>query len=199
VNPRRATAADLDAIVTTLVDSHVDYVWERWTLPGPDRRERLTELIRVDLARLGIPYREVWLHDDAAAVAVWVPTAAVAAPPDALATVSRAAMAAFGERRPDIDAVEVVLRAHRPAAPHWFLATMGTRPERQRQGLGRAVLAPVLDELDRAGVAACLETSSTANVAFYSTLGFEPVAHLDRLPAGAPETWVMWRAAAPGG
>jgi GNAT superfamily N-acetyltransferase len=195
VDPRRATASDLDAIVATLVDSHVDYVWERWALPGPNRRERLATLVRRDLELLGIPHREVWVLDDAAAVAMWIPAPDRSLPsPAALAEAAQCAESCVGDHLAAVEAVEAVLREHRPSAPHWFLATMGTRPDRQRQGLGTAVLAPVLDELDRTGVPACLETSSTANVAFYSTLGFEPVAHLDRLPAGAPATWVMWRA-----
>jgi hypothetical protein len=51
----------------------------------------------------------------------------------------------------------------------------------------------VLDELDRTGIPACLETSSTGNVAFYATLGFTVLAELDGLPSGAPPTWVLWR------
>jgi predicted N-acetyltransferase YhbS len=90
-----------------------------------------------------------------------------------------------------------VLLDHRPREPHQFLGQMGVRPDRRRQGLGTAVLHPVLDELDRTGVPACLETSAPGNVAFYGVLGFAVVAHLDDLPAQAPETWVMWRP--PGG
>jgi GNAT superfamily N-acetyltransferase len=194
VGPRRATASDLDAIVETLVASHLDYVWEVWALPGPERRERLNALVRLDLERLAIPYREVWMHDDAASVAVWVPTAAPAADPRSTAEVGRAARETFGSRLAVIDAVDAALAKLRPIEPHWFLATMGTRPDRQRQGFGSAVLRPVLAELDRIREPACLETSSAGNVAFYETLGFSVVAHSDDLPADAPETWVMWRA-----
>lgn len=194
---RRATASDLDGVATTLVESHLDYVWEEWALPGPDRRERLTTLVRVDLELLGIPYRDVWMHDEAAAVAVWVRSPAVPLNPDAAAEVARVARSTFGPRLAVIEAVEAELAAHRPAEPHWFLATMGTRPDRQRRGLGTAVLQPVLDELDRILEPACLETSSAANVAFYSRLSFEVVAHLDDLPGDAPETWVMWRGPRP--
>jgi GNAT superfamily N-acetyltransferase len=197
VVPRRATADDLDAIVATLVDSHLDYVWERWALPGLNRRERLATLVRRDFELLGLPHREVWVLEDAAAVAMWIPAVDRSVPSRAaLAEVARCVEVVVGDHLPAVEAVESVLRERRPSEPHWFLATMGTRPERQRQGLGTAVLAPVLEELDRIGVPACLETSSTGNVAFYSTLGFEPVAHLDQLPADAPGTWVMWRAPA---
>jgi predicted N-acetyltransferase YhbS len=113
--------------------------------------------------------------------------------PHATAEVAQVARATFGDRLAVIEAVAAALGAHRPAEPHWFLATMGTRPERQRQGLGAAVLRPVLDELDRRGEPACLETSSAENVAFYSRLGFEVLVRIEDLPGAAPETWVMWR------
>jgi ribosomal protein S18 acetylase RimI-like enzyme len=180
-------------VVATLVESHLDYVWEAWALPGPDRREQLTELVRVDLELLSIPYRDVWMHDDAAAVAVWIRPRAAPPNPDAAAEVARVARLRLGPRLAVIESVEAALAAHRPTEPHWFLATMGTRPDQRRRGLGTAVLRPVLDELDRVLEPACLETSSVANVAFYSRLGFAVVAHLDDLPADAPETWVMWR------
>jgi predicted N-acetyltransferase YhbS len=89
------------------------------------------------------------------------------------------------------------LHRHRPTEQHRFLATMGVVPHRQREGLGTAVLQPVLEQLDHTGTPACLETSSAGNVAFYGTLGFTALAHLDELPAGAPETWVLWRPPAP--
>ncbi|MBS1844280.1 MAG: hypothetical protein JST53_07675 [Actinobacteria bacterium] len=39
------------------------------------------------------------------------------------------------------------------------MATVGTDPAAQGRGLGTAVLAPVLDECDRDGVGAFLESS----------------------------------------
>ena len=191
----RATSKDLDAVVDTLVESHLSYVWERWALTGPRRRERLEAIVRADVELLGIPSGQTWIADGGAAAAVWQPAPADPVAPGVIEQLLRVARAAFGDRLPVIDAVESTIRAHRPNEPHWFLGTVGTRPERQRQGLGTAVLRPVLDQLDRAAVPACLETSSLENVTFYTKLGFETVAHLDDLPDGAPETWVMWRGA----
>ncbi len=190
---RRATVADLDVVVATLVDSHLDYVWEAWAIPGPDRRARLTELVRHHVELIALPYREVWMSDDGAGVAIWrsePPEPVDTAASNRLAEVARSV---FGSRLALIDEVDARVLARRPAAPHRFLGTMGVRPDRQRQGIGTAVLRPVLEELDRTGTPACLETSAVGNVDFYGRLGFAVVAHLDDLPAGAPETWVLWR------
>ena len=57
--------------------------------------------------------------------------------------------------------------------PHWYLGMVGTRPERQGQGLGQALLAVGTDQADAEGLPCYLETGTEANVAFYSKRGFE--------------------------
>ena len=144
VSLRRAAPSDLDPIVETLVESHLDYVWEVWALPGPDRpRAPRRRSCGVDLELLGIPYREIWMHDDAAAVAIWIPPDPVDHNPHATAEVAQVARddlrrSSGGDRSRGSGCS----RSHRPTEPHWFLATMGTRPERQRQGLGNRGPAP---------------------------------------------------------
>jgi GNAT superfamily N-acetyltransferase len=74
-----------------------------------------------------------------------------------------------------------------PAA-EWHLATMGTRPDRRRRGLG----SPMLGRWDEWSQSARLKTSSADNVRLYERPGFEIVVELE-LPEGAPTTWVMHR------
>lgn len=192
---RRATLDDLVGVVDTLVAAHLAYAWERWLLPGPDRGQRLATLVETDLTLIGLPAGEVWVADDDGEVvssAVWLP-AGWQPPPEARIRLDSLASEALGDRRQVVEEVEARIAAHHPRGPRWLLATMGTRPERQRQGLGAAVLAPVLHRLDEQGASACCETSATDNVAFYGTVGFRPVAELVDLPGGAPPTWVLWR------
>jgi ribosomal protein S18 acetylase RimI-like enzyme len=82
-------------------------------------------------------------------------------------------------------------RAHPRSPPHWYLAVLGTEPELQGRGLGSAVLAPVLEQADRDGVAAYLESSKESNIAFYARHGFRVSGEV-RLPRG-PKLWPMWR------
>ena len=57
--------------------------------------------------------------------------------------------------------------------PHWYLGAVGTRPERQGQGLGSALVKIGTDQADAAGVQCYLETGTDENVAFYRKRGFE--------------------------
>jgi GNAT superfamily N-acetyltransferase len=61
------------------------------------------------------------------------------------------------------------------AGPHWYLALLGVSPRRQGQGIGRALLAPVLRRADREGLPCYLETFVPENVPFYEHRGFQVV------------------------
>lgn len=189
----RADQSDLDACVATLVESHLDYAWEAWAVVGDDRRARLEQAFRSDLQLLGLPHGVVMKTSECQAVAVWMPADA-----GELLTVDERLVRddpmsmIFGDREAIVAEVDDIVGS--TPCPHadWHLATMGTLPARQRQGLGSGVLRPMLDRLDRDRQSARLETSTTGNVAFYERHGFEVVAELE-LPHGAPTTWLMHR------
>ena len=88
------------------------------------------------------------------------------------------------------------LQRRHPAAPHFYLAALGTEPQRQGQGLGSAVLAQGLQRCDRMGLPAYLETANPRNLALYERHGFDVREQLT-LPGGGPPVWLMWRPARP--
>jgi GNAT superfamily N-acetyltransferase len=49
------------------------------------------------------------------------------------------------------------------------------RPERQRQGLGKALVKPILERADREVVDCRLETADPTNIPFYQGFGFNVV------------------------
>ena len=49
---------------------------------------------------------------------------------------------------------------HHPPEPHWYLPLIGVDPARQGQGLGAALMRPVLAKCDAAGLPAYLESTS---------------------------------------
>jgi ribosomal protein S18 acetylase RimI-like enzyme len=82
-------------------------------------------------------------------------------------------------------------RTH-PLDEHWYLAVLGVDPPLQGQGAGRAAVAPVLERCDEDGRPAYLETATTANVAWYSRLGFA-VTEEHHIGPSRLTLWSMWR------
>jgi ribosomal protein S18 acetylase RimI-like enzyme len=87
---------------------------------------------------------------------------------------------------------DTMTRAH-PEEPHWYLATIGTDPERRGHGFGQALLRARLEQCDREGVPAYLESSKESNIAYYERFGFEVTGTIG-IPDGGPDLWPMWRA-----
>ena len=75
---------------------------------------------------------------------------------------------------------------------HWYLIGMGVDPPYQGQGIGGALMQPVLRKADAAGLPCYLETQKSRNVPFYRRDGFEVVAETDA-PDGGPHFWHMVR------
>ena len=75
---------------------------------------------------------------------------------------------------------------------HWYVALLGVRPERQGEGLGRALLDPALARADRDRLPTYLETSNERNLTFYGRFGFEVMQEVS-IPGGGPPVWTMLR------
>jgi ribosomal protein S18 acetylase RimI-like enzyme len=78
------------------------------------------------------------------------------------------------------------------SAPHWYLAYLGTRRDRQGHGLGTQMLREVLAGPEADGVPAYLESSNERNLSLYERNGFRVVGELQALGHG-PTIWRMWR------
>jgi len=84
-----------------------------------------------------------------------------------------------------------VMMANHPHEEHWYLNVVSTVPERQGQGLGTAVLQPILDRCDADGTRAYLESTNPRNLTLYRRNGF--VAAGEILLEGGPSLTQMWR------
>jgi GNAT superfamily N-acetyltransferase len=99
---------------------------------------------------------------------------------------------ALGTRLPRASRVQRTMEEHHPAEPHYYIRTIGVRPGLQGQGLGSALMRPVLDRCDSEGQPAYLEASSERSAALYERLGFVHLGVLE-LPDGGPPMWPMRR------
>lgn len=178
-----------------LADAFAEYEWERWTVAADRHVERIRDLQRLWLERVGLPLGEVWVAERPGrrigAVAIWM-APDVWIPADVTTAMAPAIAALEGDRHALSEAAELVCAPLRPAAAHYYLGTVGTRRTLHRGGLGSAVLAPVLERADAEGADAYLETSNEGNVAFYRSLGFEVSGEAD-VPGGGPHVWAMLR------
>jgi ribosomal protein S18 acetylase RimI-like enzyme len=190
---RRAGAADLPALSRMLTRAFDDDPVARWACPDDALRPWMLERFHGARDRQMLRAGEVWMTAGGESAACW-------AAPDAWRSDLRDDLAFAGSMlRPSLMRRAPLIgyglfgleRRHPPRPPHWYLATLGTEPAAQGRGLGTAVLMPVLEECDRDGVAAYLESSKESNIDYYARFGFRVTEEV-RLPRG-PRVWPMWR------
>jgi ribosomal protein S18 acetylase RimI-like enzyme len=169
----------------------------RYLYPTARRRRWSSRSFLGAVVRDALPFGEVWAATDngeVVATASWLPEGTY---PPSRWRAARQLVAAWDALltphtlRDGLRYLTETEKLH-PREPHWYLAVIGVEPERQGQGLGGKLLAAVLDRLDATGVPAYLETSTTANVAWYRRHGFDVRQEVRPAPAGPP-VWTMWR------
>jgi GNAT superfamily N-acetyltransferase len=90
-----------------------------------------------------------------------------------------------------------VERVHPKDPQQWYLSILAVAPERQRQGVGSFLMAPVLQRADEEGAAVYLETTKEENLAYYPRFGFELEGDF-LVPKGGPRVWTLLRRPNPG-
>jgi ribosomal protein S18 acetylase RimI-like enzyme len=161
-------------------------------VPGRDSRMRtfFTSMSRGYLRR-GKP---CYLAGDASAAALWAEPGGWAMPLSQMILEAVPSGLAFRGRL--LRALRTQLQVERlhpgQSRPHWYLGYLGTRRDRQGEGLGTQMLREVLAGLDADGVPAYLESSNERNVPLYERNGFRVVGEIQALGHG-PTIWRMWR------
>lgn len=169
-----------------------DPVWQ-WFAPDPERRARHLGPAFAQLIRRRVLEGTTWTNDELSGGAVW------AAPGQwktrrsemwrlAVPMTRLIGLQHVSGRTSALSAVD----RHHPTEPHWYLAILGADPTRRGQGVGSALMAPMIERCDREGQAAYLESSKEENLAFYHRFGFEVTGELTLAP-DSPTIWTMWR------
>jgi ribosomal protein S18 acetylase RimI-like enzyme len=84
------------------------------------------------------------------------------------------------------------LHKTRMPQPHWYLLMLGVHPSHQNQGVGKALIQPILANADRDNLPCYLETSTADAVRFYQRLGFEGIEAINLLQESIC-VWTMMR------
>ena len=194
---RDAEAADLAALIETTSRAYrADPLIRYYVRDDARQADGLRRLFDFCLREQALPHGQVTMTRDGSGCAAWLPPANARASMsllEQLLLLPRMARICSPARVPRLLATMRLLERHHPTAPpHHYLYLLGVLPERQRQGLGSALLQAGLRPIDQAGAATYLETASERNLAFYRRHGFAVTGEAP-LPSGGPTVWFLWR------
>ncbi|MFP3988010.1 GNAT family N-acetyltransferase [Streptomyces sp. E11-3] len=188
---RRAGEADRESLVRLLDEAFTDDPVSGWVFPDTARRREVHGLFMGVFLDIALSEGWVDIADEGAAAALWlrVPAGAPDEEDDTPALMRETA-------DPDNERAELVGRltgaVHPHDREHAYLMLIAAAPGRQGEGLGTALLDPVLERCDRDGVPAYLEASNARSRKLYERLGFAFTGSAVQLPDG-PQMFPMWR------
>ena len=170
---------------------------QTYILPDVDESEKRSPAMFSAIVRSGVERAEVWTTTATAGIAVWRPPAR-GGPEEAKhddANVDRLWELighAASERLSTFFAAIEPFHLEAAPEPHWYLEILGVDPAFQGQGIGSALLQPILDRADADGVACYLETVNAKNVPFYVAHGFAVVLEMIE-PGSGLRLWTFRR------
>jgi ribosomal protein S18 acetylase RimI-like enzyme len=169
-----------------------------WMMPDAERRERVLPWLLTNTTRYGDRYGEVYTTGGSVeGAAIWFVPGKTDTNMFGMLR-SGMALAPFkfgvGASRRAMTSMSLMEKLHKRDMHqrHWYLAVLGVDPPRQGQGVGGALIAPVLARADAEGLPCYLETAKEINVAFYRKHGFDVIVD-DVIPNGGPRYWTMVR------
>ena len=183
---RRATVADRDRVIRTVVAAFVDDPAFRYFFSDDATYAEHAAAFTGYLFDKRVRHGSVWLVEGGASVSLWDSpgahdsTAEPDLPPEVLAR---------------LDDYEQAVHGSMPTEPHWYLGVLATHPDHAGKRWGRAAIAAGTAEADSDGLPAFLETTNPANVELYGRTGFVVDTQLlaDPPRLGIP-VWIMRRA-----
>lgn len=196
---RRATRDDIPALAAVLARAFASDPIFAWLAgDAPERGQRMRDGWTAILRHASAGLAATWTTDDHAGAAIWIPPGRAASGLIGQLRLVPALARLTGWRRLRATSSaleELERRRHRHCAgPHWYLSALGVEPGRQGEGIGSALVAPVLAAADVEVVPCYLETAVGRNVLLYERLGFDVVEELV-LQGTDVHGWLMLRPA----
>jgi GNAT superfamily N-acetyltransferase len=187
-----AGEGDIDDLSQVIADAFYYLAVSQWLVPDPDARRGIfppyfriyVEHALADGLVLTTPARD--------AAALWLPVGpdGPGTPPDGY---HERLAAITGPHLDRFTALDEGFDTHHPSGvPHHHLAILAVRPDRQRLGIGTAMLHAQQAILDRDGIPAYLEASDIDKRDIYLKHGYADYGDPIRLPDG-PAMFPMWR------
>ncbi|MGH2907339.1 MAG: GNAT family N-acetyltransferase [Solirubrobacterales bacterium] len=182
-----------DSAVGTLAEAFsTDPLWS-WMLElaPSDAMPRVMSL----LVDGGLVNESIWETGSCDALQIWVPQGRPELTPDQEHRLTQL-IESFGSETAHrmLPTFGVFEEARHTNPPHNYLSMFATRAALKGQGVGGTVMRAALEQLDREGISAYLESSNPANVPLYEHFGFEVIGYLP-LAQGTPPVRNMWRPA----
>jgi ribosomal protein S18 acetylase RimI-like enzyme len=185
---RQAEPADAKPLAPPLARAFADDPVTLWAHPNERARERRTRRFFLGRLHALLPHELSYTTGDCNGAAVWSPHDAWQM---GLRELLHDLPAFMSPRTPMVLRGMREVEQRHPTDPHYYLSILGVDPSAQGEGLGSALLQPMLRRCDEEGVGAYLETATERNVRFYSRHGFRVTGEVE-LPKG-PTMWLMWR------
>lgn len=190
---RPATPDDLAGMAETLALAFHDDPVVCWLFGDePPRPMRFSRRFFTTEGRRHLRHQTVYTADDHPGAAYWDPPGHWKTSPIDILRLAPVMARGIGRRSSKaLQGLNRMEAVHAEQPDHYYLAMLGTRPDRRGEGIGAALMEPVLSICDRDGVGAYLESSKESNVPYYQRHGFTVVGEVT-FPSG-PTVWPMWR------
>lgn len=164
--------SDQQAVVAVITLAFSTDPMARWTFPDPATYLKVwPEIVRAFGDR-GVAHGAAHLAEGRAAAAMWLPPDVQ---PDMKRLTALVEAHAASDLRADLERLFARMEAHHPSEPCWYLPLIGVDPHCQGRGYGSALLRHALEQCDRDGLPAYLESSNPRNIPLYERHGFESI------------------------
>ena len=189
---------DLSAIADVAMAAFLDDPFFTFLSPSERQRRRGLRIFFGSFVRYLGPGRAVWVarHDGAiVGISAWAEPEKYPAPfRDQILQSLQAFRALFVRPKALIDGLRYIMAIdhEHPKEPVWYLALLAVIPDHQRKGMGKELMAPVLEICDREGYDVYLETQKEDNLAYYRRVGCDVVNVLHPVKNGPP-LWTLRR------
>jgi GNAT superfamily N-acetyltransferase len=190
---RVATAEDLGDIAESLARAFLDDPLMGWLFgDDPARAIRYTRRYFLSESARHLKHQHVYTTNGLSGAACWDPPGRWRTKTSDILKLAPLIIRGTGWRMTHaLGGLARAERMHAAFPDHYYLAILGVRPDHQHQGMGTAMLTPILQRCDREALGAYLESSKESNIPFYRRHGFELKGEVV-FPHG-PKIWPMWR------